>query len=111
MVFDVERTHRHHEDHATSKGNAGPEAGFRTRDHVEAFLAGGYFDADNDASGHLQGMGNTALAAVARGELDLNALARIELACRGHDENGQWVGFDKARQIASAKLAKKGATK
>jgi hypothetical protein len=85
--------------------------GLKTQDHVEAFLAGGYFDAENEASGQLQCMGSAALAAVARGELDLNALAIIELAARGQDESAKWVGFDNARQIAAAKLAKKGATK
>jgi hypothetical protein len=85
--------------------------GFKTQDHVAAFLAGGYFDAENEASGQLQCMGSAALAAVARGELDLNALAIIELAARGQDESAKWVGFDKAREIAAAKLAKKGATK
>lgn len=33
------------------------------------------------------------LAAVARGEVDLNALAVAELANRGMDHDGQWVGF------------------
>jgi len=88
------------------KETSGQKPGFKTRDHVEAFLAGGYFCEENDAAGHLQCMGTAALAAVARGELDLNALARIELAARGHDENGQWVGFEKARRIAGARLAK-----
>lgn len=85
----------------------GKKPGFKTEDHVAAFLAGGYFDAENDASGRLQGMSSAALAAAARGELDLNAPARIALAGRGQNERGEWVGFDKARQIASAKLAKK----
>ena len=85
----------------------GKKPGFKTEDHVAAFLAGGYFDAENEASGQLQRMGSAALAAAARGELDLNALARIALAGRGQNERGEWVGFDKARQIASAKLAKK----
>lgn len=38
------------------------------------------------------------LAAVARGEVDLNLIAREELASRGMDQNGNWVGFDKARK-------------
>jgi hypothetical protein len=42
------------------------------------------------------------LVAAARGELDLNLLAREELAARGRDENGVWVGFEKARRIARA---------
>ena len=39
------------------------------------------------------------LAAVARGEIDLNRIAREELAARGLGLNGEWVGFEKARQI------------
>ena len=39
------------------------------------------------------------LAAVARGELDLNKLAREELAARGLDQHGHWVGFEKAAEI------------
>ncbi len=39
------------------------------------------------------------LAAAARGELDLNRLARVELASRGLDRDGVWVGFERAREI------------
>lgn len=37
------------------------------------------------------------LVAVSKGELDLNNLARDELATRGLDQNGIWVGFERAR--------------
>lgn len=36
------------------------------------------------------------LAALARGEVNLMAMAREELQARGLDLAGQWVGFDKA---------------
>lgn len=39
------------------------------------------------------------LAAAARGEFDLNELARIELASRGMDSDCVWRGFAKAREI------------
>ncbi len=39
------------------------------------------------------------LAAAARGELDLNRFAREELAARGLDDRGNWVGFERAKQI------------
>ncbi len=39
------------------------------------------------------------LAAVARGEIDLNQIAREELASRGLGRSGEWVGFEKARQL------------
>ena len=41
------------------------------------------------------------LVAVSRGELDLNVLAREELASRGLDQNGLWVGFERARRHRS----------
>lgn len=42
---------------------------------------------------------NKVLAAVARGEIDLNLLARKELAGRGLDNQGIWIGFDRARKF------------
>lgn len=39
------------------------------------------------------------LVAVSSGELDLNLIARQELAQRGLDQNGVWVGFTRAREI------------
>lgn len=39
------------------------------------------------------------LVAAATRQLDLNALAREELAARGLDVNGKWVGFNQARAL------------
>lgn len=39
------------------------------------------------------------LAAAARGKIDLNRIAREELASRGLGLQGEWVGFDQARKI------------
>lgn len=50
----------------------------------------------------LQGAHVALLTAAARGEVDLNALARAELAARGLDQRGQWVGFDAALRAAQA---------
>ena len=33
------------------------------------------------------------LTAVARGEVDANALLREELEARGYDKDGKWMGF------------------
>ena len=52
-----------------------------------------------DELGFIQGALTKVLTAVARGELDLNKLAREELAARGVDRNGHWVGFEKAAEI------------
>jgi hypothetical protein len=38
------------------------------------------------------------LSAAAKGHLDLNKRAKDTLAGRGHDSNGDWVGFDKAKE-------------
>lgn len=52
---------------------------------------------DPDAiGGHFQTIHPKVLSAAAKGEVDLNAHARQELANRGHDSDGKWVGFDQA---------------
>ena len=50
-----------------------------------------------DKLGFIQLAGTKILAAVARGEVDLNAVARRELASRGLDRNGKWVGCERAQ--------------
>ncbi|MCX7144366.1 MAG: hypothetical protein NT123_25710 [Proteobacteria bacterium] len=52
-----------------------------------------------DEVGFIQIAMTKVLAAVARGELDLNRLAREELAARGLNNKGVWVGFERAKQI------------
>ena len=52
-----------------------------------------------DEIGFIQIAEAKVLAAVARGEIDLNRIAREELAFRGLGLNGEWVGFEKARRI------------
>jgi hypothetical protein len=52
-----------------------------------------------DELGFIQTALSKVLAAAARGEIDLNRLAREELAARGLDDHGVWVGFDRAKQI------------
>jgi hypothetical protein len=54
-----------------------------------------------DELGFMQLADAKILAAVARGELDLNAVARRELANRGLDHDGKWVGFEKAARLAA----------
>lgn len=45
-----------------------------------------------------QGTHISLVLAIARGELDAVALARREMATRGLDRTGAWVGFDRAAQ-------------
>ena len=52
-----------------------------------------------DEIGFIQIADAKVLAAVARGEIDLNRIAREELAARGLGLHGEWVGFQKARTI------------
>jgi len=52
-----------------------------------------------DEIGFIQIADAKVLAAVARGEIDLNRIAKEELAARGLGLHGEWVGFQKARQI------------
>lgn len=52
-----------------------------------------------DEIGFIQIADAKVLAAVARGEIDLNRIAREELASRGLGLHGEWVGFEKAREI------------
>jgi hypothetical protein len=42
------------------------------------------------------------LVAVASGSLDLNQLAKEELAERGYDQEGLWVGFERARDLLNS---------
>lgn len=55
-----------------------------------------------DLAGHLQGVSNVALAAAARGEIDVLALVKQELASRGCDHQARWVGFPAAQALAAA---------
>lgn len=48
------------------------------------------------AAERLQTFQAAELVAAASGAVDLNALARRELAQRGLDQSGSWVGFDRA---------------
>ena len=52
-----------------------------------------------DEIGFIQIADAKVLAAVARSEIDLNRIAREELAARGLGLHGEWVGFEKARTI------------
>ena len=47
----------------------------------------------------LQGIATELLVKAARREIDLTQLARQELANRGLNQQGQWVGFDQANAI------------
>lgn len=52
-----------------------------------------------DDIGFIQTAAASVLAAVARGEIDLNRIAKEELSNRGLDVNGAWVGFAKAKEL------------
>src|SRR3990172_8854823 len=52
-----------------------------------------------DEIGFIQIAEAKVLAAAARGEIDLNRIAREELASRGLGLHGEWVGFKAARKV------------
>jgi len=52
-----------------------------------------------DEVGFIQTSLTKVLVAVVAGELDLNRLASEELAARGMNHQGRWVGFDAARSL------------
>ena len=55
-------------------------------------------DMNDEKLGFLALAGTEVLAAVARGEIDLNRLAREVLENRGMNAHGVWVGFARARE-------------
>jgi hypothetical protein len=73
---------------------------FATRYPEAAGLRPG-LEAHDGARGVLQVLPLASLLAAVRGELDLNALARLELASRGLNPAGQWVGFVEAARLAA----------
>ena len=44
------------------------------------------------------------LAMIANGLIDANKLARVALANRGLDNNGKWIGFNKAETMLSKEI-------
>jgi len=52
-----------------------------------------------DEIGFIQIADAKVLAAVARGEIDLNRIAREELVARGLGIHGEWVGFKASRKV------------
>lgn len=60
--------------------------------------AGQTFSIDYDY-GHIGLMSSDFLAAVARGEVDMNELARRTLANRGYGPNSEWLGFREASRV------------
>jgi hypothetical protein len=55
------------------------------------------------AAAQIQTLDSETLAKAARGEIDLNELARRELASRGLDSQAKWVGFEKAKELHGIK--------
>lgn len=51
------------------------------------------------AEDFVQTFPDAVLAAAARGDLDLLAIVRGELASRGLDMHGQWIGLKEARLL------------
>ena len=56
--------------------------------------------------GAMQLLSSTVLAAAARGEVDLNAIANWMLASRGQDAACAWVGFPEAERLHLKRLGR-----
>lgn len=56
-----------------------------------------------DQIGFIQTVTSDVLAAAAQGKLDLNRLAAEELASRGMDHEGKWIGFQQAKALLDAR--------
>ena len=52
-----------------------------------------------DQLSFLQTLDTALLLAIAKGKINVQTMARDELAARGVDKKGAWVGFDKAAFI------------
>jgi hypothetical protein len=48
---------------------------------------------------HLQPLPTELLNAMAKGEVDTQAIAAQLMAGRGLDRDGKWVGFEKAKEV------------
>lgn len=57
----------------------------------------------DEISGHFQTLHHKVLGAIASGHTDPKRLASEELANRGHDHKGNWIGFDKASKLHGTK--------
>ena len=65
-----------------------------TTDHM-----GGDAPDHDDVMGNFQTLHHKVLGAIAAGHTDPKRLAREDLANRGHDHDGNWIGFDKAAKL------------
>ena len=55
---------------------------------------------DEEAAAFLfNGTANVLLVAIANGTLDARTIAKLALASRGLDDNGNWIGFDAAAKL------------
>ena len=61
---------------------------------------------DRDYGG-IQLLSNAFLSAVLKGEVDVKALLEYELAQRGYDENGNWIGLNAETNPVLAKYSNK----
>lgn len=59
---------------------------------------------DDDNSNFLLSQAFTHLVVkIANGSINMQYLAKIELAARGKDLNGEWIGFAKAKELYGIK--------
>ena len=72
-----------------------------TREDAKATPACGWKSSDDDNPAYLFSTTNTSLlVAAVRGEIDVQDLVKQELANRGLDWSGKWIGFAEAKSLA-----------
>jgi hypothetical protein len=86
---------RHRAETVTRTRRDGTTANHETTPKVATAVA-------TEAEEIIQLLPPASLCAVAKGELDLNDLARCHLAARGLDQRGRWVGFAEALRLYEA---------
>lgn len=62
----------------------------------------GKLDDDDNPTYAMRGLESTHLGHISTGKVDAKRLAHEELASRGQDSDGKWVGFDKAEEHHAA---------
>lgn len=63
------------------------------------------FSPDHDYGG-IQLLSNVFLSAVAKGKIDIKALLEYELAARGYNEDGNWIGLTTKNNPVLAKYSR-----
>jgi hypothetical protein len=67
----------------------------------EKYIEGGMNEMNDDDNPEFmfQTTNTSLLSKAVKGKIDLLKQAKKEMAARGFDKNGKWIGFDKAKKL------------